>query len=352
MQQEQVFFTDNSIYVSSTRLVLRNGGTYPLTQLAQVKLGREPARRFWIVFLLLGLVLLVAGSVQNQGGPYLIIGGVALFLPGVSGMVFQMIYPLYVVMLKGSFGTAKPVKSRNRRHIVSIVTALNEALSKATHSGPISIYQGPVYGSITVGENAQANIGTSGHAENRRQEPTLDPVWSKPFSENRLHMLSQEARVAQPPPQFASTNSGACKIIISYSSEDRQWLERLKTNLAPLEYQQAIDLWDDSQIAAGMLTRQARSEALQAASIALLLVSSNFLASDVIMRDELPRIFQRYSQGQFTLLPLILSPCLYQESPLGHYRPLNPDKPLSTLSSAERDAMFVRVARAIQRAIA
>lgn len=69
------------------------------------------------------------------------------------------------------------------------------------------------------------------------------------------------------------------------------------------------------------------------------------------MRYELPQILQRPSQSQFTILPLILSPCLYNESPLRGYQPCNPNDPLSRLSSPKREEMLVRVAKEIQKVV-
>ncbi len=135
----------------------------------------------------------------------------------------------------------------------------------------------------------------------------------------------------------------ARKVIIIYSHADRQWLDVLKTQLALLERQQMIELWDDTRIAAGAHWEQTTSDALNTANIALLLVSANFLASDFIMCHELPQILRRHAQGQLAMLSLILSPCLYNESPLGKYQSFNPaEKTLSELVSSQVDEILLR----------
>lgn len=386
MPQEQVIFTDHAVYISNNRLVLRKGGTYPLANLAQVTFGRAAGSRSWIGFLIFGLIFLALGAWLNQNPtlatygilltakPYLVIGGV-LFLIGFVSAVFQIACPLYVVVLKGTFGTAQPLKRRNKRYILTIVTALNEAMSKrdapsiVTNIGQLIQDSSSHSYKVNLDHGAQANIGTSGYAQNVRQ--ASDPGWPDPnFSANNLHAFSAEARVDLPasvldqggtsgrtdqpraisvPPGL--TEAGTRKIIISYSHQDRQWLNPLRTHLAILEQQQMIALWDDTQIAAGMQMQQTMAEALKAADFALLLVSANFLASATITRYELPQIFQRLSQGRFAILPLLLSPCLYHESPLGGYQPFNPDSPLSTLSSPAQDEVLVRVAREIRNAV-
>lgn len=140
------------------------------------------------------------------------------------------------------------------------------------------------------------------------------------------------------------------KVVISYSQDDSRWLEMLKTHLALLVRQQVVDLWDDTRIETGVRWEQAISDALNAADLALLLVSKNFFSSHFIMHYELPLILQRYSRGQLSLLPLILSPCLYSQSPLKEYQAFNAlDNPLSELTSSERDKIFVRLAKAISK---
>lgn len=138
------------------------------------------------------------------------------------------------------------------------------------------------------------------------------------------------------------------KVIIIYSSADSQWLEMVKTQLALLERQRIIELWDDTRLLAGAREDQAMEEALNAASVALLLVSANFLASETIMDAKLSRVLSRHAQGQLALFPLILSHCLYRESPLGIYRAYN-SAPLSVLSPARRDEELVGLARELQR---
>jgi hypothetical protein len=198
---------------------------------------------------------------------------------------------------------------------ISIINAFNNANSNA------------------VGPGAQVNVHP-GSLERREVPESQTAIWP-----------------ARPIDQPIPASTGACKIIISYSHKDQQWLDLLRTHLAFLEQQHLIDLWDDSRIAVGAHRRQAIADALTTARFALLLVSANFLASNFIAYNELPLIRQRLSQSQITILPLILSPCLFEESPLGDYQPFNPDKPLSRLSFAQQEDVLVRVARKIYKVL-
>jgi len=120
------------------------------------------------------------------------------------------------------------------------------------------------------------------------------------------------------------------KVFISYSHKDAKWLERLRVHLTPLEREGIIDLWDDTKIVAGARWKEAISEALEAAKVAITLVSADFLASDFIAKHELPKLLSRAADGGTVILPIIISPCLFNETGLKIFQTVNPpDKPLS-----------------------
>src|SRR5690242_12769120 len=77
-------------------------------------------------------------------------------------------------------------------------------------------------------------------------------------------------------------------VFISYSHQDRVWLERLNTMLAPLVRTGAVEFWWDGQIQAGEPWREEIDRAMVSARVAVLLVSAPFLASQFISTVELP----------------------------------------------------------------
>jgi TIR domain len=138
------------------------------------------------------------------------------------------------------------------------------------------------------------------------------------------------------------------RIFVSYSHSDVQWLQRLTLVLAPLVRDDRIDLWDDRRIQPGAQWRGMIDEALDAADVAVLLVSASFLASPFIRQFELPSILERWKAGQLAVVWVAVSPTLYEVTPLKGIRAANdPGRPLSELNDSAIDTELVRIAQLI-----
>lgn len=149
-------------------------------------------------------------------------------------------------------------------------------------------------------------------------------------------------------PQEASSMQRS-KVFISYAHEDREWLERVQTHLSVLN-RLGIDvhLWDDTQIKAGMRWRDEIEKGLSAAKVAILLISTEFLASDFVNKVELPALLRAAEADGALILPVILKPCLYTRHSLSEFQAINdPSKPLSKLTESEQDEILVRLAERI-----
>lgn len=97
-------------------------------------------------------------------------------------------------------------------------------------------------------------------------------------------------------------------VFISYSHKDEDWKERFVTHLGVLHNQGLLDLWEDRRIAAGDEWYQEIEEAMNAASIAIMLVSANFLNSKFILTEEVPRLLQHRAEKGLRVFPIIIKP--------------------------------------------
>jgi internalin A len=77
-------------------------------------------------------------------------------------------------------------------------------------------------------------------------------------------------------------------IFISYSHRDPDWLEHLRVFLKPYT-RQNLQIWADPYIEVGGQWRRNISAALLRTCVGVLLLSPDFLASDFITSEELPR---------------------------------------------------------------
>lgn len=140
-------------------------------------------------------------------------------------------------------------------------------------------------------------------------------------------------------------------VFISYSHADVDWLNRLRVHLKPLERDGVISLWDDTRLQAGSQWEQEIAEALAQADVAILMISADFLASDFITRNELPPLLVAAEQRGTRVLPVIISPCRFEQTPaLARFQSVNPpSEPLVKLRRAKREAVYVKLSRIIEQ---
>lgn len=137
-------------------------------------------------------------------------------------------------------------------------------------------------------------------------------------------------------------------VVVSYSHNDRPWLKRLRKNLRPYEREACLAVWDDSEIQAGDQWQAEIEQALSCARVAVLLVSTEFLASDFIHDEELPLLLTAADNGELTLVCVPISASAYEASPIKSYQWAgDPKRPLDQLSPALRKKALVEVAKTI-----
>lgn len=111
-----------------------------------------------------------------------------------------------------------------------------------------------------------------------------------------------------------------------------------------------VNLWDDTRIQAGDKWREEIKKAIAAAKVAILLVSTDFLASDFINENELPPLLHSAKEKGMVVLPLILKPCRFDRTEsLSQFQAVNdPKKPLIKLNEAEKEEVLVKLANSVE----
>jgi hypothetical protein len=94
-------------------------------------------------------------------------------------------------------------------------------------------------------------------------------------------------------------------------------------------------------------------QALQRATVAILLISADFLASDFITDDELPPLLRSAEERGTRIIPLIVKPCRFtRDKSLRHFQALNdPKDALILLSDGDREAYYDQLATEVEKSL-
>ena len=137
------------------------------------------------------------------------------------------------------------------------------------------------------------------------------------------------------------------RVFYSYSHRDVKLRERLATYLAPLRQQKKIVEWHDRKIEPGANWESEISSQLDSADLILLLVSEDFLASDYCFGVEVERALARLKRGEVRVVPILLKPCLWQESRFSELQ-IIPREAKPIISWVSQEEAFVEVANEIR----
>lgn len=174
----------------------------------------------------------------------------------------------------------------------------------------------------------------------------LQIVPGKVISEDEVEVSASSQEI----PSTVTLSSYRDYIFISYSHKDKKWLQKLQSFFAPLVRQDKIHPWSDAQILAGAAWREEIQKALACARVAILLVSSDFLASDFIAKYELPPLLKAAEQNGLTILWIALSTCLYADTEIANYQAVNdPSKPLDSLKPSQVKRELLHLCEHIKR---
>jgi MinD-like ATPase involved in chromosome partitioning or flagellar assembly len=140
------------------------------------------------------------------------------------------------------------------------------------------------------------------------------------------------------------------RVFLSYSHKDEVLRDELIKYLSVFKRQGLIAAWHDRQISAGTEWQSEISAKLEEADIILLLVNADFLASDYAYDIEIQRALERHESGEARVIPIILRPCAWQDSPFSKLQALPKNaKPITIWEN--QDAAFIDVIQGIRQVI-
>lgn len=116
---------------------------------------------------------------------------------------------------------------------------------------------------------------------------------------------------------FIEPSRSLVDLLILYSHEDRRYLRDFRAHLRVLEREGRITVTCDEDLAPGGIWEKELFEHLDRAEIIVPLITAHFLNSEYCYQREMPYFLARVARGERVLvLPIIVQPCRWRESPL------------------------------------
>ncbi len=137
------------------------------------------------------------------------------------------------------------------------------------------------------------------------------------------------------------------KVFISYAKKDAEYLEDLETHLAMLKRQKFLDTWNVGEVELSQDVSVEVNKEIKTADIILLLVSAKYLANPDIWDSEITLAVERHARKEVILIPIILSPCEWKDTPFGGLVTLPRNN--GVVSQMDRDEAFAEIAGELRK---
>jgi tetratricopeptide (TPR) repeat protein len=139
-------------------------------------------------------------------------------------------------------------------------------------------------------------------------------------------------------------------VFYSYAHKDAKLRDELGKHLFPLKRQGLIVDWYDRDISAGKEWEQEIDDHLNSADIILILISSDFLASEYCYGIELKRAIERHDAGEARVIPILLKPVDWQGSSFHKLQAL-PKKAKAVTKWTNQAEAFAEIAKGIREVV-
>ncbi len=152
------------------------------------------------------------------------------------------------------------------------------------------------------------------------------------------------------PEEFETALNKPISVFFSYSHKDESLMKELDNHLSVLKRNSLIIEWHDRKITPGEKWEQQIADRLNEAQIILLLISSDFLASDYCYEKEMKRALEREERGEAVVIPIILRPCSWEDGPFKKLQALPKDAKAVT-EWPNQDAAFTNIEAGIRATV-
>lgn len=142
----------------------------------------------------------------------------------------------------------------------------------------------------------------------------------------------------------------AKSVFISYSHKDKQFLKPFHSHLSSLSREGLISTWFDGEIGVGQYFDCEIDQHLAGADIIVMLLSSNFVASEYCYGKELTYAIKRMLENHVLIVPIIIKPFDTKGTPFERLQLLPKDAKAVSLWK-NRDEAWVEVVKGIRKAI-
>ena len=146
------------------------------------------------------------------------------------------------------------------------------------------------------------------------------------------------------------SQTDSIEVFYSYSHKDEELRQQLENHLSILRRQRAIEDWHYRKITGGREWEGEINEHLRSAHIILLLISSDFIASDYCYDVEMELAMKRHSTGNARVIPIILRPVDWKGAPFGKLQAL-PKNALPVTKWNHPDDAFTDIAKGIRTVV-
>ena len=140
------------------------------------------------------------------------------------------------------------------------------------------------------------------------------------------------------------------EVFYSYSHVDEELRIQLENHLTILRRKEVITDWHDRKIDAGREWEGEIDAHLNTAHIILLLISSDFIASDYCYNVEMMRAMERHNAGEARVIPVILRSVDWQGAPFGTLQAL-PQDAVPVTRWEDQDEAFTNITEGIRKVV-